>query len=449
MSKLKYENNYRKLVAGVETAVPLHNGRPVTAINFDNAATTPPFISVLEEIINFAPWYSSVHRGAGYKSRISSNLYETSREIIANFVKADLKHHTIIYVKNSTEAINKLASRFTEKSKKNVILSTFMEHHSNDLPWRNHYTVDYIAIDQNGKLLLNHMESKLIEYKGAVKLVALTGSSNVTGYINPIYEAAVLAHQYNAKILVDGAQLVPHVPFDMKPFHSMEHIDYLVFSAHKMYAPFGAGVLIGPKETFEKGSPDYTGGGTVEIVTHNYIKWNTPPLKEEAGSPNVMGIAALVAAVRTLNEIGMTNIEKYENSLTEYAIKKMKDIPYIQLYGNKYDCKERLGIIAFNIEGMPHDMVAAILSYEGGIAVRSGCFCAQPYVQKLLDLSPEEIQERIHSTSASMPGMVRISFGIYNTCEEIDIFIKMLHHIVKEKNAFIEKYAFLASNHSL
>ena len=254
---------FRKLVAGVNAQVPIKNGVMTPYINFDNAATTPPFISVVNRIIDFSQWYSSIHRGTGYKSKASSEIYDSSRESVLNFVGGSPDKDCVIYVKNTTEAINKLSNMYKDIYGGGVILSTSMEHHSNDLPWRNKFRVDYININKAGRLDLDDLEKKLSFYRKSIRLVTITGASNVTGFKNPIHHIARLTHKYGARILVDGAQLVPHSFIDMKPHCSPEHIDYLVFSAHKMYAPFGIGVLIGPRATFEKCPPDYKGGGTV------------------------------------------------------------------------------------------------------------------------------------------------------------------------------------------
>ena len=163
----------------------------------------------------------------------------TSRQMVADFLQADLNESSVIYVKNATEGINKLSYRLLEDLKGGIVLSTFMEHHSNDLPWRNKYQVDYVRVDEQGRLLLDDLEQKLRKYKGKVKLVTVTGASNVTGNTNPVHKIAALAHKYGAQILVDGAQLIHHAPFAMKPSSKMGHIDFLVFSAHKMYAPLG------------------------------------------------------------------------------------------------------------------------------------------------------------------------------------------------------------------
>lgn len=436
---MKAVHSYRDYVVGADTLIPLMNGKMTKAINFDNAATTPPFVSVIKAIVDFSPWYSSIHRGTGYKSQFSSMLYEEARTVVCNFVRADQGSQIVIFVKNTTEAINKLSYRLCSKAEDSVVLSSCMEHHSNDLPWRDKYKVDYIDIDQQGRLSLLDLKAKLTCYKGRVKLVAVTGASNVTGYRNPIHQIAEMVHRHGARILVDGAQLIPHAPFDMKPADSPEHIDFLVFSAHKMYAPFGIGVLIGPKSVFEESCPDYQGGGTVDLVTHDYIRWAPPPQKEEAGTPNVMGVVALMESMRTLSRLGMHQIDRHETSLLYYGLEKLRRIRDIELLGS-HEHQNRVAIIPFNISGIPHGTTAAILSYEGGIAVRSGCFCAQPYVQRLLKIPPEEIKGRIDDSQAPHPGVVRISFGLYNTREEIDVLAALLQHIVLHKKAYLNKY---------
>ncbi len=439
-TKQYFSNSLRNLVVGIENNVPLSNGTTSKGINFDNAATTPPFKSVLKRINEFSPWYSSIHRGAGYKSRYSSRLFEEGREIIGDFVNADLYNNSIIFVKNSTEGINKLSYRLMNNSNKNVILSTCMEHHSNDLPWRDNFHIDYIKTDEKGRLSLDDLEYKLEKYGDRISLVAVTGLSNVTGYITPIHDIARLVHKFGSEILVDGAQLVPHCPVDMKPQDSPEHIDYLVFSAHKMYAPFGIGVIIGPKKTFQCGSPDIKGGGTINIVTHDSVTWADPPHSDEAGSPNVIGVVALSAAIETLSTIGMKKLHSYETLLTRHAIENLKGVSNIELYGDIENINDRVGIIPFNIKGIDHETLANILSYESGIAVRNGCFCAHPYLYELLDIDKNTLNKYIKNPNLPRPGMVRISFGLYNNLNEINIFINMLKKISNNRDYYLDKY---------
>ncbi|MBC2725793.1 aminotransferase class V-fold PLP-dependent enzyme [Desulfosporosinus sp.] len=431
------KSSYRHLVVGADTKIPLPNGRYTTAINFDNAASTPPFVSVMEEINQFASMYSSIHRGTGYKSQVSSKLFEDARSVVLKFVNADPFRDTVVFVKNTTEAINKLSYRLWDGNKKSVILSTWMEHHSNDLPWRGKFQVDYVQTDSSGKLSLEDLENRLAKHKGNVKLVTVTGASNVTGYVNPIHKIAELAHRYKAKILVDGAQLVPHNSVNMNPNNPLQRIDYLTFSAHKMYAPFGIGVLIGPQETFQKGVSELVGGGTAETVTHDWIVWEKPPHNEEAGSPNVMGVVALVTAIRTLSSLGMKTIDHYENQLTNYANSKLKLIPGITLYSHTAPGEPRIGVIPFNIKGIEHEKVATILSDQAGIAVRTGCFCTQPYIQRLLSISPKQMEFYRKRRDAPRPGVVRLSFGLYNDFSEIDVLIRFLERIAKHPTSYI------------
>ncbi|HHV63906.1 MAG TPA: aminotransferase class V-fold PLP-dependent enzyme [Peptococcaceae bacterium] len=446
MSFLYSKLDYRDLVVGVDSLVELANGKKIKGINFDNAATTPPFKAVMEEISRFAPYYASIHRGAGYKARISSTRYEEARNIVKSFVGADKEKDIVIFVKNATEAINKVANRLAQKSEasseqeKDVILSTTMEHHSNDLPWRNKYLVDYIAVDECGRLVWKDFHAKLEKYKGRVKLVTVTGASNVTGYVNPVHRLAELAHKYGAKILVDGSQLIPHMPFEMKAYSSGKHIDFLVFSAHKMYAPFGVGVLIGPKDFFNEGEPDYPGGGTVRAVTHEQVIWNDPPAKEEAGTPNLMGVVALASAIRTLRDIGMKNVYRHEQALTKQLCNGLKKISCIEAYCID-DEQERVGIVSFNMKGIYHEKLAAMLAGEAGIAVRSGCFCAHPYVITLLGITPDQQQKIINNPLAAKPGMVRVSFGIYNNHEEVEKLLEILQEIAKDRKKYLNKYS--------
>ncbi|WP_406243590.1 aminotransferase class V-fold PLP-dependent enzyme [Tissierella carlieri] len=429
----------KNLIVGSNSLVRLENGNSVHYINFDNAATTPPFQSVVKEIVEFSSVYSSVHRGTGYKSIVSSMIYDEGREIVLNFVGGNKDYHTVIFLKNTTECINKLSYRLKDTLQDKIVLSTYMEHHSNLLPWKYRYTTDYIQVDSSGRLCLEDLEFKLKLYKGKVGLVAVTGASNVTGYINPIYEIAKLCHKYGAEILVDGAQLIPHSPFDMRPVDSPEHIDYIAFSGHKMYAPFGVGALIAPKKVFEKGFSEQVGGGTVEFVSIKDTIWADPPEKEEAGTPNLMGVVALSTSIKTLQNLNMRKIDEYEKGLTRYALSLIHDIPGLILYDDM-NVEEKVSIISFNMEGLKHNELAAILAREGGIAVRNGCFCAQPYVQRLLKIPDEDVEKYMTNQSLSRPGLVRISFGLYNDYNEIYLLAYLLKEISQNLDFYKNKY---------
>jgi selenocysteine lyase/cysteine desulfurase len=435
-------NDLRNLIIGAEQKIPLSDGKYVTAINFDNAATTPVLNSVLKEINYFAPWYSSVHRGGGYKSEVSSDIYEQGRAVVQSFVNSDKERDIVIFTKNTTESINILSFVLSQqKFNQKVVLSTCMEHAANDLPWRNKFKVDYVEIDKAGRLSIEDLENKLKMYRGSVKLVSVTGASNVTGYLNPIHKIAALAHKYDAKILVDGAQMVPHTSVDMKGLDPMENIDYLAFSAHKMYAPFGAGVLIGPKKDFKEGSPFVQGGGAISLVTHKRVEWDEPAGKDEAGTPNAMGVVALTTAIKTLQSVGMDNIYRTEKALYDYAISGMKNIPGIKFYSDPFK-EDTISVIPFNLEGINHHLLPSILSAEAGIAVRNGFFCTHPYCERLLGLSEDDMNHYFEEDDWSLfPGMVRVSFGFYNNYKEIDKFLSILRIIAENKEYYINKYS--------
>ncbi|SHF38646.1 aminotransferase class V-fold PLP-dependent enzyme [Caloramator proteoclasticus] len=423
-------DSFRDLVVGVESFVPLKDGSFIKYINFDNAATTPPFKNVMWFINYFSEYYSSIHRGEGYKSRVSTEIYESAREDIINFIGGS-KEDTVIFVKNTTEAINKLSFKICSQYPNCVVLTTEMEHHSNLLPWRFRFHIDTVRTDSCGRIDLENLEKKLKSYYGMVKLVAITYASNVTGYINPVHEIAALCHKYGAKIFVDCAQIIAHKKISMKNEDERKNLDFIAFSAHKMYAPFGIGVLVGDKNSLSSGIPDIKGGGTVKVVTDDFVVWDDLPHKEEGGTPNVMGVAALISAINTLNYIGLDKVEEYEKRLLKYASEALKDVKDIRFYCDGIE--DKVAIIPFNIEGVNHNDVARILSEEYGIGVRNGCFCAQPYVHKLLNLNRSDIKNIIRDSDITKrPGLVRLSFALYNTFEEIDRLKFALEEIVKK-----------------
>ena len=433
--------NLRERVVGINHQVPLLDGRLVSYVNLDNAASTPPLQDVVEAIERFLPYYSSVHRGTGFKSRLSTVAYDQAHEIIGRFVGANLDTNTVIFGKNSTEALNKMAYRIPLEPD-SVIISTQMEHHSNDLPWRNRAEVIHVKATPDGNLDEEDFDHQLALYGERIALVAITGASNVSGYILPIHRLARKAHNIGAMILVDAAQLAPHRKIDMKADDDPEHLDFVVLSGHKMYAPFGTGALIGPKNVFLQGPPEYPGGGTVDIVTLDDVVWAGMPDRDEAGSPNVVGAVAMAAAIQVLMEVGMDNIAAHEEELVAYALKELGDIPGVKIYGesNPANAHKKVGAIPFNLEGVSHFLLAAILGYEGGIGVRSGCFCAHPYVVHLLNLNEQEAAEWRDQMSrgdkSNMPGMVRMSFGCYNNKDDVDRLVEMVKQIASDGSRF-------------
>lgn len=424
------------MVMGIDVRVPVRRKRQTRFINLDNAASTPALKPVYEKLNYYLKWYSGVHRGTGHKSIRSSQLFDECHGEIARFVKADPERDAVIIVKNTTEAINKLSYRLN-LSPTDVIVSTMMEHHSNDLPWRRAGRVDYAGLDSEGRLDLQDVARKLRFWYPRVRLLTVCGASNVTGHINYISQLAALAHEYGARFMLDAAQYAPHQVLDMKPHGHPEHIDYLAFSGHKIYAPFGAGVLIGARETFSKGEPEYSGGGTVALVGRGKVIWGAVPDRDEAGSPNLIGALALSETLKILNSIGIEKIAAYEEQLTEYALRLLKGVPGLTIYGSL----PRVGVVSFNMRDVNHSLLGSILAYEGGIGIRTGCFCAQPYVRHLLDQEePASLDEYARLPVWQMPGMARISLGAYNTFDEIEQLVQFLHRIAAHKKEYQREY---------
>ena len=429
-------HNVRRNIVGIDVEVPLLDGtmRPYT--NLDNAASTPVLRPVLDTVVDFMSWYSSVHRGAGFKSQVSTSIYDQAHDIACDFVKADPETNAVIFGRNATDSLNKLARRFPFQEG-DVVITTLMEHHSNDLPWRKVARVVHVHVDDEGALDENHLENLLQQYAGKVKLVVVSGASNVTGYINPIHRIAEKVHAAGAEIVVDAAQLAPHRVVDMRPDDDPQHLDFVVLAAHKMYAPFGASALIGRKNLFLDGDPDIVGGGTVDIVTVEDVKWTGLPDREEAGSPNVPGAVAQAKTMLCLQQIGMEDIAAHEAELTAYLLKKLKKLDRITLYGSKDEerTNERVGVVPFTMDRVSHYKVAAILSAEGGIAVRNGCFCAHPYLFQLLKLNQEQAgryrSQIIDGCKAELPGLVRVSLGCYNNAADVDWLVEMLERITR------------------
>lgn len=432
----------RALIVGVDQTVPLRNGQQIPYVNLDNAASTPPMVPVVEAVTRFLPWYASVHRGHGYKSKVSTEVFEESRRGIGLFFGCDPRIHSVILGKNATEALNKAAYRLPVPSGRSVLVSG-MEHHSNDLPWRFQAPVRFCHLTADGRLDLDSIRREL--RSGKISLVAVCGASNVTGVINPLRDLATLAHCHGASLLVDAAQIAPHYPVTLgSPANDWNGPDLIAISGHKLYAPFGTGALLGPKDAFRQGVPELTGGGTVVSVSSKEIVFAEPPDREEAGTPNIIGALALAKSLECLSSLGMERLFEAEEHLTQYAYESLRHIPGCHVYGPPPDQVRRVGVISFNLEDLPHGLVAAVLSHEYGIGVRHGCFCARPYVHHLLGLTQrdfEKIRESIRECRWDrLPGMVRISFGFYNTQAEVDYLLNAVRSIVNDISRCLREY---------
>lgn len=422
-------NQYRDLFIGLEHPVQLANGQMTTQIGFDNAATTPSFKSSYRAFYRGLVTYGAVARGTGQKSEITTQNYEDARKIVLNFFNLDKsKDYTVIFGKTTTECMNLLCDVLI-KDKNDKILTTRMEHHANDLPWRYKATVEYVDVDQMGRININDIEKKLRENRGQIKYVSITGASNVTGYMNPIHEIAKICHKHKAKIIVDAAQLVAHKEIDMNGNTSSERIDFLVFSGHKVYAPYGSGAIVGLTKELSDVDPLLKGGGCVKAVLDNEVIWLEPPFLHEAGTPNALGAIALARSLKQLKEIGFDNIYSHEMYLKEYLMKELKKIDKVILYGDTENIDDRLGIIVFNIEGQDYKVIGKRFADEMGIALRTGKFCSHPYVNRLMGISDatacREARNDVHPS-----GMIRASLGLYNTKREAELFISYVKYMI-------------------
>jgi selenocysteine lyase/cysteine desulfurase len=426
---------WREHFAGVDLPVPVLGGGSVTGINLDNAASTPPLTRVREMVNRFSDVYSSVHRGTGFKSRLSTEAYEQARELVSDFLGVDEKAQVVIFVKGTTDALNRIAAEEARLDGRQVLV-TEMEHHADLLPWRHRSGHVMVGLSDDGHIDLDAIEHALKAAEGRISLVAVCGASNVTGFVSPIHDIADLAHRHGARVSVDAAQLAPHHRIDARKAGDPGHLDFISFSGHKMYAPYGAGVLVAPRDFFA-GAPEVMGGGAISIVTWDDTVWADLPDREEAGSPNVIGAVALGVAIETLMELGFDRMLDDELALGRRMLAGLGEIPGVGVLGgtDAYTHASRLALASFVIEGMHHGLVAAALSHEWGIAVRHGCFCANPYVFHLLRMSKDDVTavegEVTAGRKKALPGAVRASLAPYNTEAEVDRFLEAVRHIAR------------------
>jgi cysteine desulfurase / selenocysteine lyase len=423
-------------VVGADMQVPVRSGEMRRYRFLDNGASTPMLTCVADVVNEALRWYSSVHRGSGFKSKLSTHAYEEARKVIERFVSVEDAGAVTILCRNTTEALNILAHRLGLQPE-DVVITTVMEHHSDLLPWRSRAKVVYVGADEAGRIYLDELEQKLTEHSDNVKLVTISGASNVTGVIPPLREIARMVHQHGALFAVDAAQLAPHRKIEIGPTGGDQSIDFLTISGHKMYAPLGSGALIARKDAFREEAPLLRGGGSVSHVSLAGETWNSTPERDEAGSPNVIGAVAFGAAAATLMHIGFDRIVNHELMLTEHLIRGLNSIHGVTIYGpaDLPVTEDKLGVVTFNVDGIPFNLVGSILSAEHAIGVRGGRFCAQPYLEHLLGLSDEEVADvrrrMLAGDPHNLPGMVRASFGLYNTTEDVEALLKGVADIVQ------------------
>ncbi|MBW4029399.1 MAG: aminotransferase class V-fold PLP-dependent enzyme [Acidobacteria bacterium] len=403
--------------------VPCVDAEQRVYVALDAAASTGALTQVMDRVVGFVPSYSSVHRGAGFKSQFSTAQYEAAREAALAFAQRRGRDDVAIICRNTTEAINHLVYRLNLR-RDDVIVTTVIEHHANLLPWSRAATCRYVECGTDGTYTL----ADVIEALDALprpRLLTLSGASNITGWMPPLAEIIAAAHERDIAVVVDAAQLAPHRPLP-------PDADFVVWSGHKMYAPFGTGILIGPRSAFSQGEPFLAGGGAVDFVALDEVLWTAPPEREEAGSPNVVGAVALHAAIDTLSEIGWPTIIEHDRRLARQLREGLMSIPGVRVLGPGPDV-ETLPVATFTVRDVPFALVAARLSAEFAIGVRHGCFCAHPYLTRLLGLDVDEVarfrDDIRHGDRRTMPGAVRASCGINTSADDVQRLLDAITQI--------------------
>ncbi|GEL45244.1 putative aminotransferase/cysteine desulfurase [Cellulomonas hominis] len=386
-------------VVGGDTPVPLVDGRAVPYANLDYAASAPALESVAARVVEVLPLYASVHRGAGYLSQVSTALYEASRAAVARFAGARADDVAVV-TRNTTDALNLLAGCVPEGGR---VLVLDIEHHANLLPWVR-------SVRGSGRVAtilpaaptvaetLAALRTELARQPYA--LVTVTGASNVTGESLPITSVVALAQEGGARVAVDGAQLLPHRAFSL----AESGVDYVAFSGHKTYAPFGAGALVGRRDWLDEGTPYLAGGGAVRDVRTDRTLWQPAPARHEGGSPNVLGAVALAEACDTLSALPDGALAAHEAALRDRLLDGLATIPGVRVLRLWPDSADPVGVVSFTVEDHDSGLVAAYLSAEHGVGVRDGRFCAHPLLA------------RVGVTG----GAIRASVGVGTTAGTVD-----------------------------
>lgn len=383
-------------------------GKPL--VYLDNGATTQKPRCVVESITD--EYYSvnaNVHRGVHFLSQQATNLHEASRETVRKFINARGTNE-IVFTRGTTESINLVVSTFADSQMQagDEVIVSVMEHHSNIVSWqlqaaRKGIVLKVIPMNDRGELLLDEYE-KL--FSPRTRIVSVTHVSNVLGTINPVDKLIEIAHAHNVPVLIDGAQSIPHLPVDVQALDA----DFYVFSGHKVYGPTGIGVLYGKEDWLDRLPPYQGGGEMIKNVSFEKTTFNELPFKFEAGTPDYIGSTALAKALDYVSAIGMENIEAYEHELTEYAMRRLKEIPGMRIFG---EAERKSSVISFLVGNIHHFDMGTLLD-RLGIAVRTGHHCAEPLMHRL-----------------GIEGTVRASFALYNTKEEIDVLAAGIERVAR------------------
>lgn len=384
-------------------------GKPL--VYLDNAATTQKPLCVLDAMRDeYLNVNANVHRGVHWLSQQATDLHEAARETVRAFINAKSTTE-IVFTRGTTESLNLVAATFCDAfmHEDDEVIVSVMEHHSNIVPWqlqqrKKGFKLRVIPMTEDGVLDIDAYKALINEH---TRLVSVTAVSNVLGTINPVKEIIEIAHAHDIPVMVDGAQSVPHMKVDVQDLDC----EFLAFSGHKVYGPTGVGVLYGKEEWLEKLPPYQGGGEMIEHVSFERTTFERPPLKFEAGTPDYIATHGLAKALDYVSEIGMDNIYRHEQELTQYALKRLQEIDEIHIYGHRNAQSD--AVISFNVGNIHHSDIGTLLD-QLGIAVRTGHHCAQPLMDRM-----------------DVLGTVRASFALYNTMEEVDAWVEGLKRVMR------------------
>ncbi|NEE14337.1 aminotransferase class V-fold PLP-dependent enzyme [Streptomyces sp. SID7499] len=419
-------------VLGRDVTVPLVTGGEVTYAALDYAASAPALQRVWDDVAAYAPYYGSVHRGAGYLSQLSTDLFENARRTVAEFLDCR-EGDQVVFTRSTTDSLNLLAAALPADCRVFVFET---EHHASLLPWRG-AQVTYLDAPRSPREAVETLERALADrapYGPA--LVCVTGASNVTGELWPVRELTAAAHAHGARIVLDAAQLAPHHHVSVADLD----VDWVAFSGHKLYAPFGSGVLAGRADWLRAAEPYLAGGGASRKVGRREdggvdVEWHDSAARHEAGSPNVIGAYALASACKALTEAGFDTLVAREQYLVRKVRDGLADVPEVRFLSLFGDEAPRVGVLSFVVEGWNSSHFAAALSAEYGIGVRDGLFCAHPLLRTLLGSDPQAQGEC--GAPEAAPGekslnAIRVSFGAGTPDEHVERFVRAVRELVTD-----------------
>ncbi|MER5473380.1 aminotransferase class V-fold PLP-dependent enzyme [Streptomyces sp. NPDC002685] len=418
-------------VLGRDVTVPLVTGGEVTYAALDYAASAPALQRVWDDVAAYAPYYGSVHRGAGYLSQLSTDLFENARRTVEEFLDCRAGDQ-VVFTRSTTDSLNLLAAALPADCQVFVFET---EHHASLLPWRD-ARVTYLNAPRTPGEAVAALESALAARDHGPALVCVTGASNVTGELWPVRELAAAAHAHGARIVLDAAQLAPHHPVSVQDLD----VDWVAFSGHKLYAPFGSGVLAGRSDWLREAEPYLAGGGASRKVARRAdggvdVEWHDSAARHEAGSPNVIGAYSIASACKALTDEGFDNLVAREQHLIRTVRAGLAEVPEVRVLSLFGDDAPRVGVISFVVEGWNSSHFAAALSAEYGIGVRDGLFCAHPLVRTLLGSDPGTQGEC--GAPEAAPGekslnAIRVSFGAGTPDEHVERFVRAVRELVRD-----------------